>query len=159
VSERVRERAVVRREVMVDVPVERAFEVFVKRLDGWWPQDSHHVGPMPAIAVMEPKVGGRCFSISEDGAQTDWGQVLAYEPPSRLVFAWLLTPEWSFEPDPARTSEVAVTFTPVTEDRTRVVLVHSGFERYASGGDAMREQVDGAGGWGALLDLYANEAR
>jgi hypothetical protein len=28
-------------------------------------------------------------------------------------------------------------------------------ERYAEGGDAMREQVDSAGGWGVLLDLYA----
>jgi hypothetical protein len=27
--------------------------------------------------------------------------------------------------------------------------------RYAEGGDAMREQVDSAGGWGALMELYA----
>jgi uncharacterized protein YndB with AHSA1/START domain len=71
------------------------------------------------------------------------------------VFAWLLTPSWTFEPDPAKASEVEVRFTPAGEGRTHVELTHSGFERYAEGGDAMRAQVDGAGGWGALMDLYA----
>ena len=40
-------------------------------------------------------------------------------------------------------------------DRTLVELTHAGFERYAEGGDAMRAEVDGEGGWGLLLELYA----
>jgi hypothetical protein len=38
----------VRREVTVEVGIERAFEVFTRRLDAWWPHDTHHLGPMPA---------------------------------------------------------------------------------------------------------------
>jgi uncharacterized protein YndB with AHSA1/START domain len=148
----------VRREVTVTAPIERAFDVFTRRLDAWWPHDSHQVAPTPAIAVLEPKVGGRCYSLSEDGTQCDWGRVIAFDPPHRLVFAWLLTPDWKFEPDAARASDVTVTFTALSAVTTRVTLVHAGFERYAdaAGGASMRDQVDGAGGWGALVDLYAD---
>jgi uncharacterized protein YndB with AHSA1/START domain len=149
----------VRREVTVDVGIDRAFEVFTRRLDAWWPHDTHHIGPMPAIAVLEPHEGGRCYSLSEDGLQTDWGRVLVFDPPARLVFAWLLTPQWEYEPDPAKASEVEVTFAAVSPTRTQVVLTHAGFERYASGGEDMHAQVDGAGGWSALIGLYADVTR
>jgi uncharacterized protein YndB with AHSA1/START domain len=147
----------VRRDVTVEAPIERAFDVFTHRLDAWWPRDSHQVAPTPAIAVLEPKVDGRCYSLSEDGTQCDWGRVLAFEPPHRLVLAWLLTPDWQFEPDAARASDVTVTFTALSPSSTNVTLVHAGFERYAdaAAGACMRDQVDSAGGWGALIDLYA----
>jgi uncharacterized protein YndB with AHSA1/START domain len=144
--------------VTVDVPIERAFDVFTRRLDAWWPHESHHIGAMPAIAVLEPRADGRCYSLAQDGTQSDWGRVLAFEPPHRLVFAWLLTPDWQLEPDPAKASDVTVTFTAVSPSQTQVTLVHAGFERYAdpAGGTAMRDQVDGAGGWGTLVDLFAD---
>jgi uncharacterized protein YndB with AHSA1/START domain len=145
----------VTREVMVDVPIERAFEVFTRRFDAWWPRDSHHIGEMPAIAVLEPEVGGRMYSLAEDGTQSDWGRVLEIERPSLLRFAWLLTPEWEFEPDAEKTSDVTVAFAEAESGRTRVTLTHAGFERYAADGPAMRDQVDGAGGWTALVELYA----
>jgi uncharacterized protein YndB with AHSA1/START domain len=148
----------VRREVTVEAPIARAFDVFTRRLDAWWPHDSRQVAPTPAIAVLEPRVDGRCYSLSEDGTQCDWGRVLAFDPPHRLVFAWLLTPDWQFEPDPAKASDVTVTFTALSPSTTHVTLVHAGFERYgdAAAGASMRDQVDSAGGWGALVDLYAN---
>jgi uncharacterized protein YndB with AHSA1/START domain len=148
--------AVVRRTVTVGTTPERAFDVFTRRIARWWPRETHHVGPTPAEAVIEPHEGGRCYALAHDGTETDWGRVLAWEPPGRLVFAWLLTPQWTFEPDPAHASEVEVLFAAAGDAQTVVTLTHSGFDRYASGGDAMREQVDGAGGWGALMDLYAN---
>lgn len=145
----------VRRETTVDLPVERAFRLFTEGIAGWWPNDSHHVGPMPAEAVMEPFDGGRLFSRTPEGEESDWGRVLAWEPPARVLFAWLLTPEWEYEPDPARASEVEVRFTGLDRDRTRVELEHRGFERYAQGGESMRASVDSAGGWGALLERFA----
>lgn len=150
----------VTREVVVGVSVERAFDVFTRRLDAWWP-GSHQIGPGPAIAVLEPQVNGRCYSLAEDGTQSDWGRVLEIEPPSRFRFAWLLTPDWQFQPDADRASEVTVTFTPLSPSETRVTLVHAGFERYgdAAGAASMRDQVDSAGGWSLLLDLYANHIK
>jgi uncharacterized protein YndB with AHSA1/START domain len=150
----------VRREITVNTAIDRAFDVFVRRLDAWWPHDTHHIGSTPAIAVLEPHEGGRCYSLAEDGTQCDWGRVLAIEPPHLLRFGWLLNPDWTFEPDPDRASDVTVSFTALSPVVTQVVLVHAGFERYAdpAGGAAMRGQVDSAGGWTSLIDLYANYA-
>jgi uncharacterized protein YndB with AHSA1/START domain len=149
----------VRREVTVDAPIERAFSVFTEGIATWWPrEESHNVGPTPADAVMEPFAGGRCFSRAQDGTETDWGRVLAWEPPARVLFGWLLTPQWSFEPDPARASEVEVRFTDLGERGTLVELEHRGFERYAEGGAAMRDVVASEGGWGFLLERYAAAA-
>jgi uncharacterized protein YndB with AHSA1/START domain len=147
--------AAVRRAVTVKAPIEHAFDVFTRQMGRWWPRETHHVGPTPARAIMEPFEGGRCYALADDGTETDWGRVLAWEPPGRVVFAWLLTPQWAFEPDPARASDVEVRFTALGDASTLVELTHAGFERYAEGGDAMRAEVDGEGGWGLLLELYA----
>jgi uncharacterized protein YndB with AHSA1/START domain len=144
----------VRRSITVRAPTDRAFHFFTPELGRWWPHESHHVGPMPAEAVLEPVVGGRLFSRATDGRESDWGRVLAWEPPSLLRFAWLLTPLWTFEPDPARASEVEVRFADLGDGSTRVELEHRGFERYAEGGETMRESVGSEGGWGVLLERF-----
>jgi uncharacterized protein YndB with AHSA1/START domain len=146
----------VRREITVDAPPERAFSVFTEGMASWWPRDSHHITEMPAEAHVEPREGGRCFNrVLRTGDESEWGRVLVWEPPHRFVFAWMLTHEWGYQPDPDIASEVEVTFTDAGEGRSLVTLEHRGFEREAGGGQAMAEQVGGEGGWGFLLDLYA----
>jgi uncharacterized protein YndB with AHSA1/START domain len=146
----------VRREMTIDVPPERAFAVFTRELSAWWPRDSHNVGDLPAEAVLEPRLGGRLFSRSlATGAESQWGEVTAWEPPRRLAFAWMFTPAWELEPDLARTSEVEVRFLDAGDGRTQVMLEHGGFERMPDGGASMREQVDGAGGWTELIGHFA----
>lgn len=146
--------ASVRREITAQAPVDRAFEVFTTGMATWWPAETHAVGPTPADCIMEPFEGGRCYNRSHDGTETPWGQVRIWEPPGRVVFSWQLTPQWAYEPDPARASEVEVRFTDAGDGSTLVELEHSGFDRYAEGGDAMRATVAGEGGWSLLLDLY-----
>jgi uncharacterized protein YndB with AHSA1/START domain len=145
----------VRKEITVRATPERAFDVFTSGMSTWWPMDTHAVGPTPATSVLEPRAGGRLYNLADDGTESDWGRVLVWEPPSRLVIAWLLNPQWTYEPDVEKASEVEIRFEDERDGTTRVELVHSGFERYAEGGEAMRDQVDAAGGWGTLLELYA----
>jgi uncharacterized protein YndB with AHSA1/START domain len=148
----------VRREVTVATPVERAFEVFTAGLSSWWPLDTHHIGAQPAVeAVMEPRVGGRYFERAADGSECDWGYVLAWEPPTRVIFSWHLNCNWEFDPDPAHASEIEVRFTPEGES-TRVELEHRNFERHGEGADAIREAVSREGGWGGLLALFRDAA-
>ena len=144
----------VSRTVTVKASPERAFAVFTDGIATWWPP-AQHVGPTPADAVIEPFLGGRCYARARDGTQTEWGKVLDWDPPSRLRLAWLLTPEWRYEPDVARCSEVEVRFDVQDAQTTRVMLEHRCFERYAEGGEGLRSDVDSAGGWGLLLDCYA----
>ncbi len=145
----------VRQAVTVDVPVERAFDVFTAEMGSWWPLETHHIGEQAAeTAVVEPRAGGRWFERAADGSECDWGRVLAWEPPTRVVFAWHLDAEWGFDPDPAHASEVEIRFIPEGDATTRVELEHRGIERHGAGAVTIRDAVSGPGGWSGLLDLY-----
>ena len=147
--------ATVRRSVTVQAPPERAFAVFTTGFSSWWPIASHHIGEAMAVeVVIEPLAGGRWFERDAAGGECDWGFVTAWEPPRRVVLAWHLTPAYAFDPDPAKATEVEVTFTPHGEV-TLVVLEHRGFERHGATGVSMRDKVAADGGWADLMDLYA----
>ena len=140
-------------DVTVTVSQERAFEVYTRRLDSWWPRD-HHIGKAPVKAVlMEPRAGGRLYEKDMDGSECDWGRVLVWEPPARLVFAWQVNPDWHYEPDLARSSEVEVLFTAQGPNQTRVELIHRHFERHGAGAESLHESVKR--GWPTIMNLYA----
>jgi len=147
--------ASVRKSITVKASVEHAFQVFTEGFDTWWPR-GHHIGNAPLKrAVIEGRVGGRCYSEQIDGTECPWGSVLAWEPPRRFVMAWQITPAWKFEADLAKTSEVEVRFTPEADGSTRVDLEHRHFERHGEGWEAMKASVDSQGGWCGLLALFA----
>ncbi len=147
--------AAVRRSVTVNAPVERAFAVFTDSFGTWWPE-SYHVNPNGyETAFIEPFVGGRWFERAPDGSEYDWGRVLAWDPPHRIVLAWQLNNEYVFEPD--QSSEVEITFTAQDGGRTRVDLIHSKFEGL-TGGDGVAAVVGGETGWSALLPRFQNAA-
>jgi uncharacterized protein YndB with AHSA1/START domain len=147
--------AAVRKSITVKASAERAFQVFTEGFDTWWPR-SHHIGKSPMTkAVIEGFPGGRCYSAQEDGTDCPWGEVLVWEPPRKFVLAWKINPQWEYDPDPAKSSEVEVSFTPEPDGSTRVDLEHRYFDRHGEGWEGMRQQVDSQGGWGMLLGLYA----
>lgn len=148
--------APVRRSVTVKVEPARAFQAFVGNIGRWWPK-SHAIGGKPlAEAVLEPRVGGRWYEVSEDGSTCDWGKVLAYEPPGRLVLAWQIDADWKFDPD--LITEVEVKFIPDGAG-TRVELEHRNIERFGAKAAAMAEMIGSdAGGWLMILGLYTQEA-
>jgi uncharacterized protein YndB with AHSA1/START domain len=147
---------IVRKTVTVEASQERAFAVFTTGFSSWWPLESHHIGEAEcAEAVLEPQAGGRWFERGVDGSECDWGRVLDWEPPVRIRLAWMLNPQWQF--DEAAATDIEVRFVAEGPTTTRVELVHSGFDRIA-GGDEIRTSVGGDGGWGSLLQLYAEAA-
>lgn len=147
----------VRHVIVVDAPREHAFEVFTRGLDSWWFRD-HHIGKEPMReAVMEPREGGRVYERGIHGAECDWGRVLAWEPPSRLVVAWQIGGDWQFDPEPAHASEYEVRFIAETSTRTRVEFEHRHFERHGEAGRKIRDSVEN--GWAKLLATYADTAK
>jgi len=148
----------VRKTVTVKATQEHAFRVFTEGFDSWWPRD-HHIGKSPMKrALIEGFVGGRCYSEQVDGTDCPWGSITVWEPPQRFVFLWQINAAWQFEPDLEKTSEVEVRFTPEVDGRTRVDLEHRNFERMPVGGEAMRNGVDSAMGWGTLLGMFQGRA-
>lgn len=149
--------APVRVEVTVAVPREHAFTVFTERFDAWWPR-AHYTGSGElAEAVIEPRAGGRWYTRSTDGSEGEWGSVLAWAPPERVVLAWQLDADFRY--DPAMMTEVEVTFTALDPHRTRVVLEHRLLENYGDRAAEVRGSVGNEdGGWGGLLRSYAGVA-
>ena len=146
--------APVRKSITVNASVDRAFHVFTSDIDSWWPR-THHIGKSPMTKIIvEGRVGGRCYTEQEDRTECDWGRVLAWEPPHRLVLAWQITHEWGYQPDMAQSSEVEVRFTPV-EGGTRVDVEHRRLDRHGVGAASMRTAVDSPNGWIGLLQLFA----
>ena len=147
-----------RASVMVDAPQERAFTVFTDGIDSWWPRE-HTIGEAELKQmVLEPKVGGRAYGIGVDGSESDWGRVLAFDRPNRIVVSWDITLQWKHEPNVARTSEFEVRFIPDGPDRTRVELEHRHLERHGEGWEAMRDAVGSPNGWQGGLELFAAAA-
>jgi uncharacterized protein YndB with AHSA1/START domain len=144
----------IRRSVTVGAPVERAFRVFTESFNSWWPA-THHIGQADlAEAVLEPREGGRWYERGVDGSECDWGRVLAWEPPHRLVLSWQIDGEWQYDPDAGHAGEIEVRFTAEGPGQTVVELEHRRLERLAQA-QALSDSVGGAGGWGGVLKLFA----
>jgi uncharacterized protein YndB with AHSA1/START domain len=148
----------VRASVVVEAPLDRAFSVFTDGIDSWWNRD-HTIGDEPlARMVLEPRVGGRAYGVGVRGGESDWGRVLAYEPPNRFVVSWDINLQWTRELDPERSSEVEVRFIAEDPNRTRVELEHRHLDRHGEGWEQMRDSVGSAGGWPGGLEGFARAA-
>jgi uncharacterized protein YndB with AHSA1/START domain len=144
----------VRHAVSVPAAPTRAFQIFTTHFDAWWPR-GHHIGKADLYQVIiEPKVGGRWYEIGVDGSECEWGTVLVWDAPSRLVVTWQLNGRWEYDPDRSRASEVEVTFHAVDDQTTKVTIEHRHIERMVAAEDA-RRGVDSDGGWRGIIQNFA----
>lgn len=144
--------------ITVSVPVEQAFHVFTSSFDSWWPREYHFGQAEMAEAILEPGEGGRWYERGTDGTERDWGRVLVWEPPQRLVITWQTNGLYQYDPDPAHASEIEVRFTADGPEQTVVELEHRYLDRLASG-DSIRGMIQSGGGWIAILELFAKAAQ
>jgi len=143
----------VRHAITVAVPPAQAFSTFTAGFNRWWPR-SHHIGQAELDeAIMEGREGGRWYERGVDGSECDWGKVVVWDPPSRIVLSWQLSSEWAY--DANLWTEVEVTFTAEGPDRTRVELEHRGLDAYGDDMDEMRGSVGSDGGWPGILEAFA----
>ena len=143
--------APIRKSVTVEVPQQRAFEFFVEHHAEWWPMEGHRIREESTAAVIEPRVGGRWYEHG-GGGECQWGVVLAYEPPDRLLLGWQLDADWRYDPD--FLTEVEVRFIAEGDHTTRVELEHRDMDRF---GPDVRASFDGGNGWSGVLDAFARK--
>ncbi len=155
------EAAVVRKSVRVAASVERAFSVFVEQMETWWPA-THHIGKTPFEAIfVEPRAGGRWYERNAEGETCEWGTVLKWEPPYRVAFSWHVgpghdSPDWKFDPDMSKASEVEIRFM-ADGLGTLVELEHSKLERHGEGYEQLHALFDGPGAWEGILAQFAKK--
>jgi len=128
---------------------EHAFMTWTQRISTWWPSDHTASGAADLVVVLEGRVGGRVFERTATGVEHDWGEVLAWDPPHRLVYSWHL------RRDRADATEVEIRFR-ASEGRTRVEIEHRGWERLGSEGRSWRDR--NLGGWSTLLPHFVHAA-
>jgi uncharacterized protein YndB with AHSA1/START domain len=141
----------------VGLPVDRAFRFFTDSFNAWWPAD-YHIGEVDmAEAILEPRVGGRWYERGVDGTECDWGHVLEWQPPHRLVVTWQINGDWQYDPEPAHASEIEVRFTADGPAQTTVELEHRHLDRLVRG-QVIHDTVAQGGGWTAVLEQFAKAA-
>ncbi|MBO0884800.1 MAG: SRPBCC family protein [Mycobacterium sp.] len=147
--------AVVRKQIVVDAPVERAFAVFTERLGDFKPPEHNLLSVPIKETVFEPKVGGHIYDRGVDGSVCQWARVLAFEPPDRVVFSWDIGPTWQIESELDKASEVEVRFVAENPQRTRVELEHRNIDRHGPGWESVSEGIGADQGWPLYLARYA----
>jgi uncharacterized protein YndB with AHSA1/START domain len=149
---------VVRKSITVEASQEHAFKTWTEGLDSWWPR-GHHIGEAEmAEAVIEPREGGRSYERGVDGSECEWGTVLVYEPPSRIVVSWQIDGNWKYEPDPSKASEYEVRFVAEGPTTTRVEFEHRNLERHGDAAPKLFEAFNSEGGWTGLMVKFAEAA-
>jgi hypothetical protein len=144
--------APVRKQLVVKASQTRAFAVFTSEMSRWWPA-THSILKSPLKeCIVEPRVGGRWYTVGEDGSSCQTGYVIAWQPPETLVLAWQINAEWQFDPD--LLTEVEVRFIAEGADTTRIELEHRHLERMGGKAAEARNAVDSPGGWGAILESF-----
>jgi uncharacterized protein YndB with AHSA1/START domain len=123
---------------------EHAFTVWTVKLAHWWPPD-HTVSGDPADIVLEGRIGGRIFERTATGVVHEWGEITAWEPPRRLGYQWFL------RQDRADASQVEIVFEPVDAHTTRILIVHSGWQRLGTGPD---RRATNEVGWRGVLPHF-----
>lgn len=147
--------APIRKQIVVEVPQERAFRVFTENFDAWWPKD-HHIGKAELKeAVLEPRANGRWYEKGVDGSECNWGKVLVWEPPRKLVLAWQIDGTWQY--NAGFSTEVELTFTAQGPKSTLVELEHRQLENFGEAAEQTRGMMEP--GWERTLGLFAAEAQ
>ena len=145
----------IRHDVVVNARPNGRSAVFTERFGDFKPREHNLLNVPIADTVFEPRVGGHIYDRGEDGSLCRWARIIAFEPPSRVVFTWDIGPTWQLESDPARCSEVEVRFVAESESSTRVELEHRHIERHGDGWESVAVGVDGDAGWPLYLGRYS----
>jgi uncharacterized protein YndB with AHSA1/START domain len=137
--------------VTVNRPLAEAFRIFTEGIATWWPLETHSIyGSDATTVVLEGRVGGRLYEVSEQGKESVWGTVTVWEPPNRLVC------EWRLPPGSLVATDLEIRFLPEGEG-TRVELEHRGWERHADRAAELRGRY--VPGWDVVLGRYVTAAR
>jgi len=131
-------------------PSDHAFHVWTTRLSSWWPKGHSASGDPDTTVTLEPRLGGRIYERTPDGAEIDWGRITAWDPPHQLGYLWHIGRE------PSAATDVELTFVDLGDGTTRLDIVHTGWERLGAGGPPYREA--NTAGWATMIPTFAAAA-
>jgi uncharacterized protein YndB with AHSA1/START domain len=129
---------------------EQAFTRFTAEIGRWWPLATHSLAGKTegvSVAFEHLEQGGRLVERWTTGEAHVWGTITAIDPHVRIAFTWHV----GRHEDQAQ--HIELTFHATAPGRTRVQLVHSGWELLGERANVRRHEYDE--GWNFVLSLYA----
>ena len=124
---------------------EHAFRVWTADIASWWPADHSVSGEAGLAVVLEGRVGGRIFERTPAGEEHEWGEVTAWEPPTRFGYLWHLRRDRA---DATRGRD------PLHRCRRRHPRGHRAHRLGGLGSDGPTWRDRNLGGWQTLLPHY-----
>lgn len=154
-------------EVTVDVPAERAFEVFTWGIADYWLDRMTLAGNI-GIAnettkpILELSTDGRLYErtqLESDygpyGVEFEWARVVAFQRPQFIHISWRVNGDHTFNFDPERAAQVHITFVPTNENQTRVKVDARDFDKLGDNWEAAHYvQSSEEFGWPAQLESF-----
>ena len=142
--------ASIRQTVTVKAPPARAFDIFTGKMGLWW-KPGTTMGKSPhKDMIIEPRVGGRWYEVDANNTEIQWGNVLAWQPPSRLLLAWQINGQFKY--DPNFVTELEMTFAQAG-DGTLVTLEHRNLERFGDQAEKFTSML--TAGWASHMEELA----
>ncbi len=138
----------------IKAPPARAFVLFTDHTKDWWKKETPFLTEPNRNFVIAKTAGGRWFERAEDGVEANWGIVLAFEPPGRLLLGMQLNAQFQF--DPSTQTEVEITFAAAPGGGSRVTLAHRNLERLGKDAEPMIAAMQA--GWTRHVEEYAEYA-
>lgn len=124
-------------EFTVEAEADHAFRVWTEKVSTWWPPSHTLGGEDDTTIVFEPRAGGRIYERHADGSEHQWGWIVDWSPPERVLYKWHLF----F--DEREATDIEVTFTPITTG-TRVEIRQTGWDRLGAAAETRRTRTKGA---------------
>ncbi|MEZ4949605.1 MAG: SRPBCC family protein [Saprospiraceae bacterium] len=138
----------------VQLEPETAFSLFLKDFSKWWPKEYTWSQKHLEEIMIEPKVGGHCIEKGPGGFRSDWGTVTDLVVPDKISFLWQISPQREPVPNPAKASQVHITFLSNKKNGTTVSLVHSDFKNHGEGYNEYLENMNSKYGWPFILSNF-----
>jgi Activator of Hsp90 ATPase homolog 1-like protein len=135
----------------VNCSVEHAFDTWTNRIETWWPKEHTVSGERDAAVILEARPGGRLYERTALGTEHEWGEVTVWEPPRRFGYLWHI------RRDRTDATDVEISFTGLDAVKTRVDILHTGWERLGADGQRWRDR--NVSGWDGVIPDYVQEAQ
>lgn len=143
----------IKQNLTVSISADQAFKVFTQELNSWWPKEFTWAGDALKKIAIEPRENGRCFEQGPHGFECDWGRVLEWDPPHRIVFTWQIDPDRAPQPNPEKASEIEVVFEGGNV-KTEITFIHRNFEKHGEHAETYKEAMSSPKGWPYILNNY-----
>lgn len=133
--------------IEVPCPPQRAFDIFLRDMSGWWPLRRFSVsalrGETAAGLRVEARLGGTIVELGPDGREHLWGTITTFEPPAFLRMDFHITQS------SAASTILELRFAPLGINRTRVTLIQRNWQAF--GPDAKLLYGGYAQGWAIIF--------